>query len=110
MKSIPLVFSFDTKSCEAPQTNFKWGISEFAVSLSPTPVGTIYNSITGGLNRVPSSYFTPLLSIYFKSQFPGASQQPSWLSYVLNGQFTNKIDIIAINGKQLELPETNIGI
>ena len=110
LTSIPLVFSFGTGSIDTALLGFNWGISEFAVSLSPTPVGTILNCVTGGYNAVPLSYFTPLLATYFQGQFPGVLHQPSWLSYVLNGQFSNVIDIIAINGNCLTLPGTNIGL
>ena len=108
--TVPITLSFslpsggDTKGVSSAP--FKFGISDVALSLSSTPVGTIFSSATGANIPLTSSYFTPLLNVYLKGQFPGYSTQPTWLNYVLNGQFTSKMDIIAIGGKPVSLPES----
>jgi hypothetical protein len=61
--------------------------------------------LNSGYNVLPNSYITAALQTYYGNSFPGytTSQQPIWTPYVLNGQFSNQLDIITVKGVPLNL-------
>ena len=94
-------------------TSFKWAISNLAVTYSSAPAGYIYNSVTGENNAITTSFHTVLLRTYYNGAYPGYTAQPTWLSHVLNGQFVNSVDIIAIGGNTFDfgrLTPTSVGL
>jgi len=108
----PIMLSFSAakpENCAEP-CDFKWTIGQVAISYSNVAPGSIYNTATNAPSKLVNSYFTPLLGIYSPGQFVGypQQQQPNWLTYVLNGQYSTPVDIIAVNGSPLNLDTSSI--
>ena len=106
---ILFAFSISQSSLHATQySSLQWAISEVAYAYSNAPVGHIYNTATGGFSKVTTSFFTVLLNSYYLGSFPGVETQPTWLTYVKNGLFSNLVDIISVNGVTLTFTTSSV--
>jgi len=93
--------------------NFQWAIGQFAVTYSNAPCGLVMNTATGEYNAITSSFHSMTLPTYYNGIYPGYASQPTWAAHVLNGQFVNSVDIIAINGDVLNfgrMAPSSVGI